>query len=39
MLGWNMVLINSHFLVDLKRLADCKRKMDEMDLIGRRLKG
>ena len=37
-LGSLMVLINSRFLVDLKRLADVKRKMDEFDELGKRIK-
>ncbi len=32
-----MVQISSRFLADLKLLADLKRKMDEMDAIGKRL--
>jgi len=30
-----MVQISSRFVADLKRLADLKRKMDEMDELGK----
>ncbi|ETZ23604.1 hypothetical protein N824_19300 [Pedobacter sp. V48] len=33
-----MVQISSRFVADLKRIADLKRKMDEMDELGKRLK-
>ena len=33
-----MVLINSQFIADLKRLADLKRKMDEIDGLGKEVK-
>jgi uncharacterized membrane protein (DUF106 family) len=33
-----IVQISSRFIADLKRLADLKRKMDEMDELGNRLK-
>jgi hypothetical protein len=33
-----MVQISSRFVADLKRLADLKRKMDEMDELGKLLK-
>jgi len=36
--GFFMVQISTHFIADLKRLADLKRKMDEMDELGKRLK-
>ncbi len=32
-----MVQISSRFMADLKRLADLKRKMDQMDELGKRL--
>lgn len=33
-----MVQISTSFVADLKRLADLKRKMDEMNAIGKQLK-
>ena len=36
--GSFMVQISSRFIADLKRLADLKRKMDEMDELGKLLK-
>ena len=33
-----MVQISTSFVVDLNRLADLKRKMEEMDELGKRLK-
>jgi hypothetical protein len=33
-----MVQISLRFVADLKRLADLKRKMDEMDELGKLLK-
>lgn len=33
-----IIQISSRFIADLKRLADLKRKMDEMDELGRLLK-
>lgn len=33
-----MVQISTRFIADLKRLADLKRKMDEIDELGRLLK-
>ena len=36
--GSIIIQISSRFVADLKLLADLKRKMDEMDSIGRRLK-
>jgi hypothetical protein len=37
-LGSFMVQISLRFVADLKRLADLKRKMDEMDELGKLLK-
>lgn len=36
--GWLIVQISTRFIADLKRLADLKRKMDEMDELGTMLK-